>query len=101
MFPYLYEPMIQKFNGRKSWKKVKDFFVNDTHSEKLCFTQLVVEEFTEIEVWLVLTFFHMLTQLIKLFTFHCHILKSTDVWKRCFVKQTVKMDGFYFQQILP
>ena len=41
----------------KSRTMVKDFFVNDTHSEKLCFTQLVVEEFTEIEAWLVLTFF--------------------------------------------
>ena len=30
----------------------------------------------------------MFTQSVKTYTFHCHILRSTDVWKRWFIKQT-------------
>ena len=30
--------------------------------------------------------FHVFTQTIKFYTFHCHILKSTDVWTRWFIK---------------
>ena len=32
--------------------------------------------------------FHMFTQSVKTYIFHCHILRSTDVWKRWFIKQT-------------
>ena len=30
--------------------------------------------------------FHMFTQLSKFFTFHYHLLKSTDVWKMWLIK---------------
>ena len=29
----------------------------------------------------------MFTQSVKFYTFHCQILKRTDVWKRLFMKQ--------------
>ena len=44
--------------------------------------------------------FHMFTLSIKFYTFHYHILKGTDVWRRWFIKKTVKMNGYPFQQVL-
>ena len=44
-------------------------FFNDTHREKLCFTQF------SRRIYL----FRMFTQSIKFYTSHCHILKGTDV----------------------
>ena len=51
---------------------VQDGCFNDTHLKKTVLLNLVQER-------LLLTFFHMFTQSIKLYTFHYHILKSTDV----------------------
>ena len=45
---------------------------------KNCVLLSSVQEYTEIEAWLLLTFF-IFTQSIKFYAFHCHILKSTDV----------------------
>ena len=45
-----------------------------------------VQEFIELEGCLLLIFF-MFTQSHKFSIFHCHILKSKDVWKRWFIKQ--------------
>ena len=59
--------------------------VNDTHDEKLCFTQ-----FSTIIYWngslAASDLFPVFTQSIKLYTFHCHILKSTDVSKKWLIK---------------
>ena len=58
---------------------------------------------TRMTAWLLLTFFiclHIFTQSIKFCTFLYQILKSTDVWKIVFIKQTVKMNGCSFQQVL-
>ena len=49
--------------------------INDTHMEKLCFTQFS----SRMVAWLLLTFLHKFTQLIKFYTFHHDILKSTHV----------------------
>ena len=43
--------------------------------------------------------FHMFTQSIKFYTFHCHLLKRAEVWKMWFIKQRVKMNGCCFQQV--
>ena len=40
--------------------------VNDTHRERLCFTQFS----TRMTAWLLLTFFHVFTQSIKFYTFY-------------------------------
>ena len=42
--------------------------VNDTHREKLCFTQFCMPAFD---------IFHIFTQLIMFYTFHYPVLKST------------------------
>ena len=48
---------------------------------------------------LLVTFFVCLHNYVLLsHTFHYHILKSTDVWKRLFIKQTVKMNGCSFRK---
>ena len=44
--------------------------------------------------------FHVLTQSIKFYTSHYHILKSTDVWKMRFINERVKMNGCSFPQVL-
>ena len=57
------------------------------HIYTICFILLIMfslkiqlaQEFIEIQPWLLLTFF-------KYFTFHCHISKSTYVWKVWFIK---------------
>ena len=51
------------------------FLLNDTHKEKLYFTQFS----TRMAAWLLLIFFHMFTQSVKFCAFHYHLLKSTDV----------------------
>ena len=40
--------------------------------------------------------FPMFGQPIKSYTFHCHMLKSTDVWKTWFIEET-EMNGCLFQ----
>ena len=40
----------------------------------------------------------MFPESIKFYTFHCHMLKRTDAWKRCFIKQTGRINGFYFSE---
>ena len=47
--------------------------LNDTYREKLCFTQFKNDCLAASDV------FYMLTQVIKLYTFYYHVLKSTDV----------------------
>ena len=47
-----------------------NFSVNDTHREKLCFTQFI----TRMAAWLLL--FHMFTQSIKFYTFRHYVLKK-------------------------
>ena len=53
---------------------VYSIMFNDTHREKLCFTQFS----TTMAAWLLLTLL-LLIQLIKFYTFYYHVLKSTDV----------------------
>ena len=55
--------------------------------------------FNSVQEWLLGCFwsFHMFTQSIKFYTFHYYVFKSTDVWKMWFIKQTLKMNGWYFQ----
>ena len=45
--------------------------------------------------------FHLFTHTIN-FVLYIPLpcIKSTDVWKIWFIKQTVKMNGYYFQQVL-
>ena len=39
------------------WKTIPwNKMLNDTHREKLCFTQFIADGFTDIEAWLLLTF---------------------------------------------
>ena len=58
-------------------------FPNDTHW-KNCVLLNSVQEFIEIEPWLLLTFFLYLQS--NFYTFYCRILKSTDVSKTSFHK---------------
>ena len=52
------------------WKPIPwNKMLNDTRREKLCFTQFIVEEFTEIEPWLPLTVFICLHN--QLISIHC------------------------------
>ena len=60
---------------------------NNTHREKLSLTQFS-KRFIEIEAWLLLTFFICLYDQLNSIHFNCHILKSTDVSKRLFIKET-------------
>ena len=46
----------------------------------------LVQEFIEIEAWLLLTFFTCFIHLINFYAFFCNILRSTDVWKLWFIK---------------
>ena len=62
------------------------FELSNTHREKLYFTQSTTKMFWN-KTLAPPDLFHMFTQPIfkkKLYTFHYHILKSTDVWKRWF-----------------
>ena len=62
----------------------RDLF-NDIHRVKLCFIQC-----STIIYWnrrlAASERFHMFTKPINFSKFHCHILKTTDVWKRWFIK---------------
>ena len=51
---------------------------NNTHWEKLSFTQFSTRIYWNSSL-ADSELFHMFTQSIKFFTFHCHILKSTNV----------------------
>ena len=44
--------------------------------------------------------FHIFTESVKFSTFHYRVLKSTDVRKMWFTKQTLKTNGCFFQQVL-
>ena len=46
--------------------------------KKLCFTQFIQYKKSCLAVS---DLFHMFTQSIKFYTFHYHVLKSTNVWK--------------------
>ena len=52
--------------------------VNDTHREKLCFTQFSTRNGCLAASDLI----QMFTQSIKFYTFHCHVLKVTSATKR-------------------
>ena len=71
---------------------------NDAVGEKLCFTQLRTRSYWN---WSLATsdLFHVFTQLINLYTFHCHILKSADIWKRWFINRQ-KINCCSFHQTL-
>ena len=89
--PFLYPPKTSE-NGKIFWcfqgvekECIGNEWANDTHREKLCFTRFS----TRIDWNRSLSasdLFHTFTQSIKLYPFHCHILKSTYVWKRWFIK---------------
>ena len=69
--------------------------LNDTLRKKLCFTQFS----TRMAAWLLLIFFICLHN--QLSPIHSITrIKSIDVWKMRFIKQTVKMNGCSFQQVL-
>ena len=70
-------------------------FINDSYGEKLFYlVQYKNRRLAASDL------FHMFTQSIKFYTFHYQVLKSPDVCKRWFKKQTVKMNGCSFQQVL-
>ena len=61
-----------------SWlkKAVRIYYIlNDTHKEKLSFTQFS----TRIAAWLLLTFSIIFTQSVKFYIFHYQVFKGTDV----------------------
>ena len=70
------------------------FIFNDTHREELFYSIHYKNGCVAAS-----DLFHMLTQSIKLYTFHYHIIKSTVVLKK-FLKQTVKPDHCSVQQVL-
>ena len=61
-------------------KSPTELVFHDVHMEKNCFAQ-----FSKRIYWnrSLATFelFHMFTKSIEFYTFHCNILKSSDVWK--------------------
>ena len=59
-------------------KSNSDCFLNDTHREKLCFTQFSIRN-----GWLAASdLFRIFTQSIKFYTFHYHVLK-VQMLKKC------------------
>ena len=76
------------YNSKCSQKTLNEVFkssgvrLNDTHREKLCFTQFSTK-ITEIGAWLPLTLF-MFIQSVKFYTLLC--VNDTDVWTRWLIK---------------
>ena len=64
---------------------LKGFLVNDNHREKLYFTQFSARIYWNRSL-AASELFLIFTQSIKLYAFHCHTLKSTNVWKKWFSK---------------
>ena len=63
----------------------KYMYVNDTHREKLCFTHFSTRIYWNRSL-AASDLFHMFTQPIKFYIFHCHILKSADISTKWFIK---------------
>ena len=77
---------------------------NETHLEKLCFTQYSTKVFwkrrlTAFDFDSYLLLIHMFGQSIAFYAFHCHILKSADVVCDSSNRPTMN-DGCSFQQVL-
>ena len=60
-----------------------DKILNDNHTDNLCLLSSL-QEVIEIEV--ASDLLHTFIQSVKFYTFHCHLLKSTYVWKRKLIK---------------
>ena len=65
-------------------------------SGKKSFTQFS----TRMAAWQLPTFFICLQKSVKHYTLYYHIIKSTDIWKRWFIKLILKTNGCSFQQAL-
>ena len=75
---------FSKYFGNVAKHDKRNF--NDSHRKKLCFTQFSIRIYWNRSL-ADSDLFHMFTYLIKSYTFHYHILKSTDVWKRSFINR--------------
>ena len=85
-----------------SWRKTKVFY----ESYKKCLMIKIKQEklFYSIQYkngcLAASDLFHIFTQTIKFYRFYYHILRSTDAWKMGFIKQTVRINGSSFPQVL-
>ena len=66
------------------WPGNTAYAINDAHRNKLRFTQFSTKIYRNRKL-AAFDLFHLLTQSFKFYTFHCHILQSTDVWTRWFI----------------
>ena len=69
----------QRVENKNLLQSFNSFNFNDTHKEKLCFTQFSKKIYWKISL-AASDLFRMFTQSVKFYTFHCHSVKTTDVW---------------------